>query len=166
MTFCYKQVPDGTQCINGYNGNDKHIEIPNNTNITILGDDLFKGHDEIESINIPDSVTQIGGFVFDGCSSLKTLKLPPNLKDMWQYAMTRCGIEEIEIPGSVTSIIPFTFNESKSLKKVILNEGTICISGWAFKDCTALTDVYLPSSLVEIHEKAFENCGEITLHQK
>lgn len=165
MGFYYKMVPDDTYCITGYSGDDKHVDIPTNINISILSDEIFKGHTELESINIPETVKQIGGFVFDGCTGLKSIKLPDSLKDMWQYAMTRTSLEEIEVPGSVTTIVPFVFNESKSLKKVTLNEGTICISGWAFKDCTSLTDIYLPASLTDIHEKAFEGCGEITFHK-
>ncbi|MGB3368320.1 MAG: leucine-rich repeat domain-containing protein [Acidaminobacteraceae bacterium] len=165
MGFYYKQLPDDTYCITGYNGSDKHIDIPTNINITILSDEIFKGHTEIESINIPESVKQIGGFLFDGCTGLKSIKLPLHLKDMWQYAMTRTSFKEIEIPGSVTTIVPFVFNQSKDLKKVLLNEGTQCISGWAFKDCSALRDIYLPESLIDIHEKAFEGCGPITLHR-
>jgi len=165
MSFYYKQVPDDTYCITGYTGKEKHIEFPSNITITILNDSIFKGHTQIESVIIPDTVTQIGGFVFDGCSNLKSITLPPNLKDMWQYAFTRTSIEEIEIPGTVRRIIPFTFNASKALKKVVINEGTIEISAWAFKDCTGLTDVYLPASMEEVHENAFEGCGQITFHK-
>lgn len=166
MSFYYKMVPDGTYCLTGYNGNATHIELPTNIEITILNDSLFKGHTEIESINLPDSIIQIGGFVFDGCTNLKSVKLPSNLRDMWQYAMTRTSVEEIEIPGSVLSIIPFTFNQSKDLKKVVFNEGTKEISSWAFKDCTALSDVYLSSTITKISDKAFEGCGDITFHKK
>jgi len=165
MTFYNKMVPDGTYCITGYRGDDATINFPTTYTITILGDDVFKGHTEIEEVNIPDTVTIIGGFVFDGCTNLKSVKLPPNLKDMWQYAMTRTSIEEIEIPGTVKAIIPFTFNHSQSLKKVIFNEGTKRIDAWAFKDCTALTDIYLPASLTEISDRAFEGCGEIAFHR-
>ena len=165
MGFYSKMLPDETYCINGYEGKASHIEFPTNIVITIVHDDLFKGHTEIESVNIPDSVTEIGGFMFDGCTGLKAIKLPPNLENMWQYAFTRTSIEEIEIPGSVLSIIPFTFYQSKKLKKVIFNEGTKRISSWAFKDCISLTDVYLPASLTDISDKAFENCGKITFHE-
>ncbi len=166
MGFYYKMVPDGTYCLTQYTGSSSHVAFPNNITISILNDSLFKGHTEIESIDIPESITQIGGFVFDGCTNLKSLKLPDHLEGMWQYAMTRTSLEEIEIPGSIQAIIPFTFSQSKSLRKVILNEGTKEISAWAFKDCEALTDVYLPASLTIIHDQAFEGCPDITFHTK
>lgn len=166
MGYYYKMVPDGTYCLTGYEGNKKHIEMPSNIRVSILNDKLYKNHTEIESITLPDSIKEIGGFVFDGCTNLKSITLPPNLIDMWQYALTRMTIETIDIPGSLKAIIPFTFNECKSLKTVTINEGTKEINGWAFKDCTALTDVYLPKSFIKIHEDAFKGCGEITFHKE
>lgn len=165
MDFYYKEVPGGTYCITAYTGNDKHVEFPGNITITILHDDIFKGNTMVESVVIPETVTQIGGFMFDGCTNLTSIKLPGNLQDMWQYAFTRTSIEEIEIPGSVKSIVPYTFFASKKLKKVVINEGTTKILGSAFKDCTALKDVYLPSSIEHIHEDAFIGCGDIRFHK-
>jgi len=166
MDFYFKEVPGEKHCITQYTGNHKHVEFPSHLHISILSDSLFKGNTTIESIDLPDTITQIGGFMFDGCSNLKAIKLPVHLEDMWQYAFTRTSIEEIEIPGTVRSIIPYTFNASKALKKVVLNEGTKAIRGSAFKDCTALTDVYLPSTMESIHEDAFIGCGEIRFHGK
>jgi len=164
MSFYYKAVPDGTYCLTGYDGNSSTVEFPTNITVSILGDKLFKNHTELESIEIPSTVTQIGGFVFDGCENLKSIKLPENLDDMWQYALTRMAIETIEIPGSLKEIIPFTFNQCKKLKTVYLNPGTKHIHGMAFKDCTALTDIYIPENTT-VHEKAFEGCNEVTIHR-
>jgi len=60
--------------------------------------------------------------------------LPSQLKEFWQYAMTRCGIEEIDIPGSVERIASFTFNQCNQLTTVRINEGTSKILSWSFKD--------------------------------
>lgn len=166
MDFYYKEVPGGNYCITQYVGKDKHVEFPSNINITILHDDIFKGNTTIESIVIPESVTQIGGFMFDGATNLKSIKLPKHLEDMWQYAFTRTQIEEIEIPGTVKSIVPYTFFDSRKLRKVIINEGTTKILGSAFKNCTGLRDVYLPSSIEHIHEDAFIGCHDIVFHNK
>lgn len=164
--YYYRMFDDGSFClVRGIGKGDTAI-IPNNRNISIIFDDIFKGHTELTHVEFPDTVTEIGGFVFDGCINLKEITLPPNLKNLWQYAMARCGIEVIEIPGSVKSITPYTFNQCKQLKTVTLNEGTERIHAWAFKDCISLIDIFLPSSLTEISDKAFEGCGEVKLHYK
>jgi hypothetical protein len=165
MDFNYRIIENDCFCITSYKGNTEHVVIPDSIKATILYDDLFKGHEEIISVKIPDTITDIGGFVFDGCINLRDLILPPNLINMWQYALTRCGIESIDIPGSVKSVVPFTFNQCKNLKKVIFNDGTIKLSAWAFKDCTSLHDVYLPKSLTDISEQAFTGCSNVTFHK-
>lgn len=165
MPFSYRIIEDYTNCITAYRGHDSDVVIPDNLNASVLYDDLFKGHAEITSVKIPDSITQIGGFVFDGCVNLKVINLPPNLVDMWQYALTRCGIETITIPGSVRSVIPFTFYQCKALKSVTLNEGIQTICARAFKDCTMLREVYLPQTLTDIHDLAFEGCSNLTFHR-
>ena len=164
MAFSYRIIEDYTHCITAYQGHDQEVVIPDNLGATVLYDDLFKGHTEITSVKIPDSITQIGGFVFDGCFNLKEINLPPNLVDMWQYALTRCGIETISIPGSVRTVIPFTFYQCKALKSVTFHEGTQKICARAFKECTELRDVYLPKSLRDIHDLAFEGCSNLSFH--
>jgi hypothetical protein len=165
MSFYYKGLADGTYCLTSYNGNATHVTFPENITISILGDKLFKNRTEIESIDIPETVTQIGGWVFDGCVNLKTLKLPPQLTDMWQYALTRMSIEEIEVPSSLKAIIPFTFNECKSLKRVVINKGTHTINAWAFKNCEQLEEVILPKE-INIHENAFSGCPNVIIIKK
>ena len=165
MEFFTKIIDDGSYCITGCRGSAAHIVIPAKFNVTVLYDNLFKGHTGLESVVIPDTVTNIGGFVFDGCENLKELSLPPALTDMWQYALARCGIETIEIPEGVSSILPFTFNECRSLKEVTINSGTKRICAWAFKDCTALKNVYLKGKVEDISVKAFEGCKGVSVHQ-
>ncbi len=147
-------------------GEGEIVIIPTDKDILIIGDGIFKGHKELVRVDFPDTVIEIGGFIFDGCENLKHVKLPVKLRDFWQYAMTRCGIEEIDIPGSVERIASFTFNQCKQLMTVRINEGTREILAWAFKDCVNLTDVYLPVSIEKINDKAFEGCPKVVLHRK
>lgn len=137
------------------------MKIPDNLNFTVVFDDVFKNHIELKQLIFSDTITEIGGFVVDGCINLKEVILPTNLKNFWQYAFTRCGIEKINIPGSVEHIISFAFQQCYDLKTVIINEGTTKLCAWAFKDCRNLEVVYLPSSMKEISEKAFEGCPNV-----
>lgn len=139
--FMFKMVDDETYGIAGYTGDEKDVVIPpvyNGQPVTMLLDDLFKGHSEIVSVRIPDTVTDIGGFVFDGCTGLSALELPPALRYMWQYAFARCGIREITIPEKVKDIVPFAFKDCKQLEKVVCSPGLKEISAWAFQGCTKL----------------------------
>ncbi|KIR02301.1 putative surface antigen BspA [Lachnospiraceae bacterium TWA4] len=164
--FYYKMNEDETYTITGCSGEGETAILPNNLKYTVIFDDVFKGHKELTKVVFPDTITDIGAFVFDGCENLKELTLPPYLKNFWQYALTRCGIEEISIPGSVEHIIPFVFNECKNLKTVYIKEGTKKILGNAFRNCTNLQDVYLPSSIEEVSEFAFAGCPNVQIHKR
>lgn len=162
--FYYKFNEDESYCITGCSGEGDSAIFPTNLNFTVIFDDLFKGNKELTHVEFPDTVLDLGAFIFDGCENLKELTLPPHLKNMWQYALTRCGIEEITIPGSVERIVPYVFNQCKNLHTVYLKEGTKKISAWAFKDCENLKDIYLPRNIEEISDNAFEGCPNVTLH--
>jgi hypothetical protein len=157
---------DLTYCITGCDGSGEIAILPTNLNYTVIFDDLFKGHKELTHVEFPDTVLDLGGFILDGCENVKELTLPPHLQNLWQYSLTRCGIEEIVIPGSVERIIPYVFNQCKNLHTVTIKEGTKKILSWAFKDCINLKDVYLPASIEEIGEHAFDGCPNVILHHK
>ncbi|MBE6014269.1 MAG: leucine-rich repeat domain-containing protein [Lachnospiraceae bacterium] len=163
--FLYRGLEDGTNCIMQYVGEDSKIVIPDNKYVSVLFDDLFKGHKEVTEVIIPEGVREIGGFVFDGCDKLTHINLPSTLESMWQYAFTRCGLTEITIPGKVHTIISYAFNQCKDLTTVHISEGTKKIMAWAFQDCTALRDVYVPASVEEISESAFRGCENVTVHR-
>lgn len=158
--FFYKQIEDGTWSVVAYSGDDAEITIPEEhqgSPVTVLYDDLFKGHAEITEVHIPDSVTDIGGFVFDGCVNLRRINLPKNLENMWQYAFARCGIEEIILPENVRQLVPFTFKDCKNLKKVVCNPGLREIGAWAFDGCDSLSELmHEPGKQPKINPKAFE----------
>ena len=111
--FYYRRVEDGTFCLTGYDGDEADVVIPDDKVFTILNDRIFRGHEEITSIRIPDTVTDLGEFVFDGCKNLRQLKLPEQLKTLWGYTFVRCGIEEIVLPDQLRIIPPFAFKDSK-----------------------------------------------------
>ena len=87
--FYYRRVEDGTFCLTGYEGDEADVVIPDDKVFTILSDKIFRGHTEIRSVRIPDSVTDLGEFLFDGCLNLHSLKLPKELK--------RTGQQEVEL---------------------------------------------------------------------
>lgn len=163
-TYFRRLIDDGTYCLTNCNGSGEEAILSPELNISIVSDDIFKGNKELIRAVFPDTIKEIGGFVFDGCENLKQVKLPSHLRELWQYALTRCGIEEIVLPGSLERIAFFTFYQCKQLRKVTLHKGTKKILAWAFKDCANLKDVYLPDHSIEINENAFEGCPLVTLH--
>ena len=141
-----------------YTGNIKNVVIPDRflgKPVTILFDKLFAGHDEIHSVQIPDTVTDLGEFLFDGCLNLRQIKLPSGLSHLWGYTFCRCGIEEIVLPDHVKIIPSYAFKDCKQLKKVVCGVGLQKISPWAFGGCSQLLEVEHDHP-VEISPKAFD----------
>lgn len=157
--FVFKIITENdTYCVMEYDGDDAEVVIPatyNGAPVTILYDNLFRGHKEIISVTVPDTINTIGGFVFDGCENLRTVKLAPKIEEFWQYAFVRCGIEEIVLPEKLKFIPPFAFKDCKNLRKVVCNDSLKEICSWAFEGCDNLKEVqHGPNVLVS--PRAFE----------
>ena len=159
--FLYKQLEDETYSIIAYKGDEAAVTVPGmyrGQPVTILYDDIFKGHSEVTSVTLPDCLTDIGGFVFDGCENLHHIDLPASLENMWQYAFARCGIEEIVLPEKVRQIVSFTFKDCRQLKKIVCNDGLQHIRAWAFDGCESLAELmHKPGAGIEISPLAFSS---------
>ena len=153
----YKQVDDGTFCVSGYEGDEAVVEIPaalDGVPVTIVGDSVFQGHDEITEIRFPEGITDLGEFVFDGCENLRRLELPAKLERLWGCTFVRCGLEEIRLPDGVRSIPPYCFKDCKSLQRVICGAGLRSVHAWAFGGCDKLSALDCGPK-VQIHPMAF-----------
>ena len=156
--FYYRRVEDGTFCLTGYEGDEAEVVIPDDKVFTILSDKVFRGHDEITSIKIPDSVTDMGEFLFDGCVNLRHLQLPAELRTLWGSTFVRCGIEEIVLPDHLRIIPPFAFKDCKNLRKVVCGAALEKIYAWAFSGCDWLSeDCLIHRPEAEISPQAFES---------
>ena len=155
--FYYRRVEDGTFCLTGYEGDEADVVIPDDKVFTILSDKIFRGHTEIRSVRIPDSVTDLGEFLFDGCLNLHSLKLPNQLKTLWGHTFVRCGIEEIVLPDQLRIIPPYAFKDCKNLRRVVCGAGLEKIYAWAFEGCDRLTeDNLIHGPKVDISPEAFK----------
>ena len=155
--FFFKPLDDGSMAVMGYKGDEADVVIPDSmwkSNVTVLGDNLCRGHGEITSVSIPDTVTDFGEFLFDGCINLKHIKLPEQLKYLWGYTFARSGLEEIHLPDKLAVLPPFAFKDCKNLTKIVCGAGMRKIYAWAFAGCDQLTDVVRAPD-VEISPEAF-----------
>ncbi len=163
--FWYKHADNDTYMIQAYRGDDSEVTVPSSwygCDVSVLMDDIFKGHTEITKVNLPETITDIGGFVFDGCSSLKSIVLPEKLHTLWQYAFVRSSFEELVIPKGVNDVVPFCFQDCANLRRIVLTADHVRLMGWSFLRCTALEEVVLPRDAA-IHENAFAGCEGVKL---
>lgn len=142
--YYFKQNDNETYTIMAYKGDLEEVTVPSvyaGKPVTILYDSLFKNHEEIRSVSIPEGIEDIGGFVFDGCHNLKKISLPSTLINLWQYAFVRSTVEEIVLPDNLVSIPPYAFKDCRQLKKVICGKGLKKIHAHAFEGCVQMKEI-------------------------
>ena len=145
------------------------ITIP--SNVTSIGDGAFSGCSSLTSITIPSSVTSIEYSAFNSCSSLTSVTILEGVTSIGNSAFRSCtSLTSITIPSSVTSMSYQTFSDCPNLKTAGPIGGGYNIEfGWtnsiiasAFRGCTSLTSITIPSSATNIGDEAFEDCRGLT----
>ncbi|MBO7221672.1 MAG: leucine-rich repeat domain-containing protein, partial [Clostridia bacterium] len=135
----------------------------------------------IDEITIPASVTDMAG-AFRNCAKLRIVLFEPNsmLKNMRgafvdctilsnitipegvtdiSNTFCRSGLWSIYIPSGVTNISG-AFVDCVSLRTVEISDGVKTIDG-AFKGCSNLYGITIPSSVNSMGDSTFENCTSL-----
>ena len=97
------------------------------------------GNQDLEKIQIPQSVTKIGDEAFKSCKKLKGIKIPDSVKVIGKRLFSRCdNLEKVILPTNIEEI-PFG----------------------CFWGCENLKDIKIPDSVTEIKKNAFYGCDKI-----
>ena len=109
--------------------------------VTVIGKNAFSNDQNLTDIIIHDNITRIGSSAFSASAYLKSQ--PDGVFYVGNYA---CGYKGSHYLDGA----PFS---------IVLKEGTIGVSDYAFSNKRQIIDVTLPESLEWIGEGAFENTG-------
>ncbi len=106
---------------------------------------VFEGSD-IKFTTQASSGTSESSYIFNGCTALTDVTLPANLKSIPTAMFSGCkALETISIPTTVTEIGQSAFS-GVAIKELKLHEGVVFIGTNAFRECTNLTTVEIPST--------------------
>lgn len=124
----------------------KKFELPDSVLNLSIPRDMFNGCSGLEEVVISDNCVSIGNSAFYGCTSLKTIRLSNNIKQLVYRCFGKSAIEKISLPPKLISIDDYIFFDCSSLTLVKFHSVPETFSSYAFQDCSALKDIYVPWS--------------------
>ena len=131
-----RSTPFGSSDANGSIQRSRIKKVVIKSGVTSIGNSVFYGCINIDSVTIPDSVTSIGEYSFSRCRALKKLTIPKGVKTIGANAfLESIALTSISLPDSVTSIGEYAFSCCSALSEITImnskcsindNSGTIC----------------------------------------
>ena len=133
--------------------------------VNIIDDNAFENCSSLTSVNIPDSVTSIGSGAFYGCSSLTSVNIPDSVTSIGYNAFynTKIYNSASNWENGVLYINNALVEAKRSLSgSYSIKKGTKVIASFAFENCTDLTRVTIPDSVISIGGDAFYGCSSLS----
>lgn len=149
----------------------ERIDLPDQ--LEVIGYAAFSGCVNLKKITIPDKVVEIQDQVFTGCESLAEINVSENnliysSLDGVLFNKNRTKLLRYpngknnsfyEIPYFVTDVGDYSFRDHIYLKKVSFSEGVVNIEERTFCNCTNLTDIFVSKSVLSFGKYAFQDSG-------
>ena len=148
--------------------------------------ELYLNGKLITYLVVPEDVEDYGAHAFEGYDKLRSVVFPNDIVAIYESAFLNCtNLTDVTFAGDVEYIGPYTFDgtpwlenqpdgevyigkllykykgEMPSNTSVVVKEGTEYICQSAFDCREELTSITLPSSLVQIHDYAFNGCNNL-----
>ena len=124
--------------------------------VTELGKNLFAGAN-FHTVNLPSSVAVIGDGAFSYCKNLLSVNTV-NVKSFGEACFDSCSrLSTIDL-STATVIYAKAFRNCSSLTQVTIPSTCTALARETFSNCEKLKTVNLPSSVTTIREMAFSGC--------
>ena len=147
-----------------YSGNVTIPEIVtysgNTYSVASIENYAFYSCTRLTSVAIPNSVSSIGNNAFNGCTDLTEVTIPNSVTSIGCYAFYDTGWYNKQPDGILyLDNCCLGYKGEKPIGDLALNNNICLIGEDAFKDCTGLKSVTIPSSITSIGFNAFRDCG-------
>lgn len=161
--FLYEEV-DGKLVVTGYKGEANVIIIPETLGgkpVEEIGEDAFKGNNDIIEVVMPDTVITIGRGAFRECRYLAKVTLGQKVEVIGGSAFYQTALETVTFPDTVNVIGGDAFCGS-ALKEVTIPPLVTEIKNGAFA-VTKLETVTIPGTVKTIEDQAFQDCRDLKI---
>ncbi len=136
------------------------------SNLKTIGMTSFQGCEKLDTFDFPNSLITIEYAAFYGCTSLNDINIKENVDIIGTNAFYNTAFMNNKsnwVNGVLYANHHLIKADASSInEKYEIISGTASISDSAFKDCTNLKEIILPTSLVYIDNNAFLNCSSLT----
>lgn len=136
-----------------------NVTIPNT--VTYIDSYAFYNCTNLTEVNISDGVISIGDYSFYNCINLENITIPDSITYIKQNAFTGCN-KIIEKENSIYYVGKWCIDADEDITEIVLREGTVGITEYAFNNCASITEVVIPDSVVTLGHYAFGNCTSLT----
>lgn len=161
-----------------------------------IGNECFNGCQQLTELSLPKELRTIGRQAFVFCNNLQSLSLPPKVCSIAEGAFNACNQlrlsvdadnshyvvrnnmlfsheldtlfccnenvgENVVLPENVQVIAPLAAQYNDRLRRITLSSTLIEIGESAFGNCGNLEDVSLPASLCVMGDNVFEDCFKL-----
>lgn len=134
------------------------------SNLSYIEREMFRGCTSLVDITIPDSVTDIYWSAFENCTSLKNIQIPDNVEFIGLDAFTNTAYynDAANWENDVLYMNGHLIEAKAAIEyEYIVKPGTKSIVSHAFEDCTALTKITIPNSVIDIGFGVFNGCTNL-----
>ena len=178
--ICYQTASGGVNVVKESSGFDNYAGLTNvvipsvvgynghNYQVVRIADQAFSFAENLESIEIPNTITTIGAGAFYHCSSLTSITIPNSVTSIGNSAITGCAnLLSVNISSSVKSIGTNNLKECPMLEQIWVDpENTVYDSR---ENCNAIIKTstnellmgcntsFIPSTVESIADHAFYN---------
>ena len=143
-----------------YSRNEPHVVVPFGT--TQILPEAFRGHDEIETIELPETLESIGAAAFRECSGLREVVVPESVFEIGDRAFSGCSsLREVMLPRALMSVGRSVFSRCSALETLCGGDEVYEVGASAFSGCTSLRDLPQFPRLESIGAEAFAGCGSL-----
>ena len=117
----------------------------------------------LNSVTISEGVSYIFDYAFEHCPNLTSITIPNSVTYIGYQALHQTGWYEnqpdgVIYAGKVAYAYKGTMTQDTS---IVLKDGIVNITDKAFEDCANLVSIKMPSGLLAIGSSAFHNCSKL-----
>lgn len=130
------------------------------TTMAEIADNSFYGNKYLYSVKLPDTLTSIGNNAFADAKKLISINFPASLSKIGEGAFLSCtSLENVDLKDTkITVLNKQVFSDCSSLTKIVLPDSLLIMENSVFSYCISLEEITLPEKFQTIGTFVFAGC--------